>query len=373
MKKLTSPRLMVNSSFDATDILYASGFAAVDPFLFLQAGDKKILVVSILELGRAVATGRGVQVLTPGELKLPKKMRRNLGGWAIGLLRHEKIRRVEVSAGFPLGMAEKIRRAGVRVKVSRHPPYPEREVKSADEIKRMQQSQAAAVHAMKMAVDLIRRAKVSRSGELMANGRRLTSEEVRQAIDVELMKHDCSARETIVACGTDSAQPHERGSGPLRANEPIVIDIFPQHRQHGYWGDLTRTIVKGRASDRIRNMFAAVKAAQNAALKKVRVGTRADKVHEEVEAVFKKHGFVTAVKDGVAEGFIHSTGHGVGLDVHEAPSISILPTPLKKGNVITIEPGLYYPDVGGVRMEDTVVVTSKGWEVLFPCKVPFEV
>jgi len=364
---------MVNSSFEATDILYATGFSAVDPFLFLHDGQEKTLVVSILEAGRAAAGGRGLEVLTPGDLKLPKKMRRNLGGWAVGLLRRRQIRRVEVSAGFPLGMAEKIRRAGIAVKVSREAPYPERETKSEEEIRRLQQAQTAAVQAMKAAVDSIRRAKISARGELMLDQRLLTSETVRQAIDVELMKCDCSARETIVACGPASAQPHERGAGPLRAGEPIVIDIFPQHRGHGYWGDLTRTVVKGRAPERLRALYAAVKAAQTAALKKVRAGAAADRIHEEVEAVFEQHGFVTTIKDGVAEGFIHSTGHGVGLDIHEAPSIGILPKPLKKGNVITIEPGLYYPDIGGVRMEDTVVVTAKGWEPLAVCRVPFEV
>ena len=373
MKKLTGPRLMLNSSFDASDILYASGFSAVDPFVFLQAGNKKYLVVSILEAGRASANTRDVTVFTPAELSLGKKQRRQISYWALGLLRKTGVKRVDVSATFPAGVVERLRRAGIRVKLSRTAAYPQREVKSADEIERMKQSQAAAVSAMQAAVALIQRAAVSKKGELIFEKRALTSERVRQAIDLELMRHDCAARETIVACGPASAQPHERGAGPLRANEPIVIDIFPQHRGHGYWGDLTRTVVKGRASERVRGMFNAVLDAQTAALKKVKAGVLASRVHDEVEAVFKRHGFETTIKKGVTEGFIHSTGHGVGLDVHEGPSISVIPAPLKKGHVITIEPGLYYPDVGGVRMEDTVAVTSRGWAPLAVCKTPFEV
>ncbi len=373
MKKLTGARLLLNNSYEASDILHATGFSAVDPFVLLKQGARKTMVVSVLEAGRAAAVSNGVCVLTPEELHIPRKRRRFFSSWILYLLRSLPLNRVEVGAMFPVGLVEKLRKAGIRVRVTRDPACPEREVKTPEEIHHMRQSQRAAVCAMQAAVDLIHRSRVSARGGLWFKGRPLTSEAVRQAIDLELLRHECDARETIVACGPASAQPHERGQGALRAHEPIVMDIFPRHRGHGYWGDLTRTVVKGRAPDPVRNMFRAVCKAQQEALRRVKAGAAADRIHERVEQVFSRQGFLTTLGAEVSSGFIHSTGHGVGLDVHEAPSISLQKVRLKKGHVITIEPGLYYPEVGGVRMEDTVEVTTTGWRPLAKCTVPFEV
>ena len=187
------------------------------------------------------------------------------------------------------------------------------------------------------------------------------------------LEHNCIARDTIVACGEEGADPHKQGQGPLRAHAPIVIDIFPQNMQHGYWGDITRTIVRGTASRKVRAMYHAVRAAQQRALAYVKPGVKASSVHRCAVEEFTKRGFRTSYDGTRPVGYIHGTGHGVGLEIHEAQGNSTNEQRHKSGNVITIEPGLYYPEYGGMRIEDTIVVTPRGWQYLVPCEKKLEV
>jgi Xaa-Pro aminopeptidase len=369
MKKLTAPILLVGAAVESADLRYASGFAAVDPVVHLRDGKKNFLIVPMMELGRARREAKqGVCVLTPAELCLKKTERRRISSWMLALLHDRRIRRVVVPPSFPIGIALRLRRAGIRLVVAKRAAFPEREVKSEREVACIRESQTAAAAAMRFAIQTISKARVNRAGFLVDRGHRLTAEEVRRAIDLKLTELNCVARDTIVACGKISADPHARGEGPMRAGEPIVIDIFPQHKVHGYWGDITRTIVKGKASAELRRMYNAVKAAQKAALGTVKAGARAKRIHGAVHRLFVARGFRTEIKNGHAEGFTHSTGHGVGLEIHESPSLSPGPGRLKAGNVVTVEPGLYYRKLGGVRIEDTVLVTRTGFKHL--AKVP---
>ncbi|MBU4394549.1 MAG: M24 family metallopeptidase, partial [Proteobacteria bacterium] len=214
---------------------------------------------------------------------------------------------------------------------------------------------------------------VDKKNRLRVRGRLLTSERVRRAIYRVLVDHNCTGEGTIVACDGQAATPHGIGHGPLRAHQSIVIDIFPRHLEHGYWGDLTRTVVKGTPSPALKKMYAAVKAAQAAALAKIRAGVSGRRVHLAAVAALARHGFKTGLLEGKAQGFIHSTGHGIGLEVHEAPSLSLRPGRLRAGHVVTVEPGLYYFQHGGVRIEDTVLVTRGGCRKLAACADVFEV
>ena len=237
----------------------------------------------------------------------------------------------------------------------------------------MAEVQRAAVRGLRAAIAMIGRSRIAGNGALRLDGRPLTSERVRARIQEELFALDCLGRDTIVAGGAQAADPHERGRGPLYAHELIVIDIFPQHMGNGYWGDLTRTVIKGRPRPDQRRMYQAVKAAQRRALTLVRPGVALARVHREVQRELDRRGFQTGETDGVPSGFIHGTGHGVGLEVHEAPTLGTAPGRLRRGNVVTIEPGLYYPGVGGVRIEDTIVVTPGGCRPLARCGNVFEV
>jgi Xaa-Pro aminopeptidase len=183
------------------------------------------------------------------------------------------------------------------------------------------------------------------------------------------MRQGCLASHTIVACGEQGCDPHEVGHGPLRAHQPIILDIFPRSQNSGYWGDITRTIVRGKASEPVKALYAAVLAGQSLALRQIRAGARGDTIHQGILEEFERRGFQTGVKNGRMQGFFHGTGHGVGLEIHELPRLSPRgQAPLKPGHVVTVEPGLYYSGVGGVRLEDLIVVSETGFKnlTLFP-------
>jgi len=181
---------------------------------------------------------------------------------------------------------------------------------------------------------------------------------------MQLMERDCVGQHTIIACGLQAVDPHNEGAGPLKANEPIVMDVFPQHVQSRYVADITRTVVKGKASDKVRRMFEAVKEGQEIAYRLIRDGVDGSTVHRAILDYFESLGFHTGEQGGRMQGFFHGTGHGVGLEIHEPPRISPRRDILKTGMVVTVEPGLYYTDAGGMRIEDMIVVTKDGCRCL---------
>ncbi len=369
----TPPLLIIGHAGDLADMRYGCGFTPVDPVLLLDTGRTQQLVVPLLEVGRAHNEAPQARVYTPAQLPVPKENQRKLTAWTEGLLRLNNIRRVRVGPFFPALVLQHLQKKGVRVEIDTAPVYPQRAVKSPEEIARIRAVQRAAVAATRAAVEEIRLSRVDRRGYLLRHGKKLTAEAVKVVIELELMRHQCQSRDTIVACGRLAADPHDRGHGPLRAGQTIVLDIFPQHKQHGYWGDITRTVVKGPARPELRALYEAVLKAQKGALALVKPGMRADRIHDRVKACFQDAGFFTGDRAGIPVGFFHGTGHGVGLDIHEAPSLSTVPVRLKAGHVVTVEPGLYYPDLGGVRIEDTVAVTRTGAQVLCPCEKVFEI
>ena len=373
-KRPADPILLVGYAANCPDMEYASGFRAVDPVVLLQRPRARWLVVPRLEYGRALREVKPhTNVLTPELLKLTPARRRKLGEWAVAVARHADCHRVVVPPSFPHGVAMRLKRAGIVVRIAKESLFPQRAIKTSEEIRRIKEAQQAAVIAMRSAISLIASASIDHSGILRVRREPLTSETVRRTISRVLFEHNCTGKETIVAAGMQGADPHETGSGPLPAHEPIVMDIFPQHMEHGYWGDLTRTVVRGKPGTAVRRMYSAVKAAHAAALSHVRAGVNTGTVHRAARSELDRRGFATERRDGRPVGFIHSTGHGVGLAIHEAPSVAPAGGRLRSGHVITIEPGLYYPELGGIRVEDTVVVTPHGWRYLVPCEKRFEV
>jgi Xaa-Pro aminopeptidase len=212
---------------------------------------------------------------------------------------------------------------------------------------------------MQAAVDMVRRARIRR-GWVVLDGRRLTAEDVRGAANREIFARGCVPAHTIVAPGKHGCDPHDVGSGPIRAGEPIIIDIFPRSEKTGYFADITRTVVKGKAGPRVRAMYDAVLAAQRGALRSIRHGARASDIHGAILKRFEARGFHTGKIGGRMQGFFHGTGHGLGLEIHEPPRIAMTDVTLESGMVVTVEPGLYYAGLGGVRIEDTVLVTRAG-------------
>ena len=365
--------MLVGHRGDLADMRYGCGFTPVDPMILLDTGTEQHLIAPLLEVGRAHLEAPAATIHTPQSLGVPKAARRKLGAWAVALARKQGCQRVRVPAFFPAGLLLALQRAGVRVRVEDGAVYPQRAIKRDDEVARIAEAQRAAVAAMRAAIALIRQAGVDRKGQLTHAGRVLTSEAVKRVIEETLLRLGCQSPDTIVSSAAQAAEPHHRGTGPLRAGESIVLDIFPQHNGHGYWGDITRTVVKGAPRPELRRMYDTVRRAQARALQLVKPGARADHVHQTVQAIFSDAGYVTETRNGQPVGFFHGTGHGVGLDIHEAPSLSTVPVTLQPGHVVTVEPGLYDPDIGGVRIEDTVVVTRDGCRILCPFPKSFEV
>jgi Xaa-Pro aminopeptidase len=204
----------------------------------------------------------------------------------------------------------------------------------------------------------VRRARI-RGRWLYHAGRKLTSEDLKFAIESACLAAGGVSLDTIAAGGNQGCDPHESGHGPIRAHALVIIDVFPRVTATGYHGDMTRTFLRGRASDAQRRLVATVRAGQQLALAAIHAGVSGRDVHQRVAGYFQAQGYETRQTPRGSIGFFHGTGHGLGLAVHEPPRISgAVDYELKPGAVVTVEPGLYYPGLGACRIEDVVQVTS---------------
>ena len=273
----------------------------------------------------------------------------------------------EVPSSFGVALADALRGHGLGLRWRPAPFVPERARKTPDEVEKIRGAIRHTEAAMTAAIDRIRSADI-RDGMLVEGNEPLTSEMVKSTINLLLLDRNCYAYEAIVAGGEQGVDPHERGHGPLPAHTPIILDIFPRDNATRYHGDMTRTVVKGRATDEAKRMYAAVAEAKAAGEDALKAGADGHDVHEKVKKAFVDAGFETGEKNGRMVGFFHGTGHGLGLDVHEYPRVSTAHDEMQSGHVVTVEPGLYYPGIGGVRIEDDVLVTDDGCENL--CTLP---
>ncbi len=374
MKALTGMIMQSGSSPSTANIKYLCGFDAPDPFFYLHTSKGGHLLVSTMEKGRALRQSRsGTGVYTASDLGLSGKKVFDKVEQIKALMQHAGVRSLKVPSDFPAGLFQLLLGSGIGTSILKGDPCPDRAVKKSEEITKLKGCQKAAAMAMESAINMLASARVSGDGHLRVGREVLTSEHVRRRIQAVLLEMGFTASQTIVAGGEQATDPHERGHGPLKAGEAIILDIFPQSETTGYWGDLTRTVCRGKAPTGLKKLYRAVKAAQAAALSTVAPGISAQQVHAAVEALFEERGYETGTVGGKHVGFIHGTGHGVGLDIHEMPRVSSASTAiLEPGHIITIEPGLYYPGLGGVRIEDTIVVTEKGWKYLAACPRKFE-
>jgi Xaa-Pro aminopeptidase len=355
--------LIIASSEKDADLYYATKFIAPDAFAFARIRGKKYILVSDLEIDRAKREAQVDKVFSLSRLTAEYKEKHGKSPSFTDLvfyfLKKQKVKRLTVPGDFPVRYYEPLKRAGLRICFERGVFLKERLVKDRSEIAAIRQALRATEKAAHEAVRVLRRS-VIRQGKLYFRGKILTSEFLRKIIHQKLLEEGCAGEHTIVSCGRHSVDPHARGAGPLYAHQPIIMDIFPRSEKTLYYADFTRTVVRGKASPKLKKMYVAVKKGQEIAFKMLRAGTCAKKVHEAIREYFTQVGFTTGVRNGRMQGFFHSTGHGLGLDIHEPPRISIGDEILKAGQVVTVEPGLYYKGVGGVRLEDVVVVTKKG-------------
>jgi Xaa-Pro aminopeptidase len=358
---------------DAT-AYHLSGFLAPDPVICLRAAGKRYLAVSALEYGRAEKEAPVDELVSFDELeltRLAKELKSGARAFAAataGLL--HKLGAdgspVAVPPHFGVAYADELRGRGYKIEPNARLFADLRRVKTQEEISHIEEAQRATEEVCAHALEILREAEVADGGTLRWRGETLTSELLRSEMEVELLRRGCAADEgTIAAGGPQAADPHERGSGPLRAGETIILDIFPRTQAGRYYADMTRTFVKGEPDEGLEKMYDAVLEAQEAALSMIRAGVNGRDVHEKVSDILHEKGYKTGKHDQrpgepLTEGFFHGTGHGVGLEVHEAPRVSTVDEELRAGDVVTVEPGLYEPGTGGVRIEDLVVVTEDG-------------
>jgi Xaa-Pro aminopeptidase len=356
--------LIVADSDRDANMLYAVGMFAPDPFIYFRVGGKSHIVVTDLELDRARKKAAHCRVLSYNNCveKLGRKTKQPAMAKVINLLfRERRLRKIFVPDNFPHGLARELRNYKIKVRVKKGGVFPEREFKTIEEIKKISGALMMAEVGLAEGIQALKSSKILRDGKLSYHGVPLTSEKLRGIIETAIVQAGGTACHTIVAGGRQACLPHEPGHGPLRANEPIVLDVFPRSCKTGYFGDITRTVVRGRASDAARRTYDAVARAQEIAFAQLRPEIRAADVHKAVQEFFESQGFKTSRKNGRVQGFFHGTGHGLGMEIHEPPRVGVNSTDvLAAGHVVTIEPGLYYSEIGGIRLEDVAAITPTG-------------
>jgi len=357
--------LIVADSERDANMLYATGLFVPDPFIFFQTAEHRpLIVMSDLEIDRARREAPHCRAVS---LSCYQRKLRADGVKKVGfakvireILRERKIRRAVVPDSFPLGLARELKKLGIKLKPIAS-FFPKREIKNADEIKKISAALMMAEVGMAEGMQALRHSKIDKRRQLIYRGSPLTSERLRAVIDCAILQVCGLAANTIVAGGIQACDPHERGHGRLRAHEPIIIDIFPRSQKTGYFGDITRTVVRGRANEAVKKLYDTVLRGQKIGFEKIRAKVKTADVHKAVQKFFVQQGYKTGKFNGRMEGFFHGTGHGLGLEIHEAPRMGASSAEmLRSGHVVTVEPGLYYPEIGGVRLEDVALVTASG-------------
>jgi Xaa-Pro aminopeptidase len=347
-------------------------FLVSDPVVLIELPDAEgvrcILLLRDIEMERARRSARVDRVACPADFTpaggLSGDRETATAQAAAECLRREEITSVVADRSFPLIFAEFLTRGGITVRCDPELWVAERRQKSDEEIELLREAQQTTEEAMRFACELIATAEVRSGGVLYRDNRPLTSERVRTAVDVFLLERGFLNPRSIVAGGPLSADCHNLGSGELYTGQPVIIDIFPRCQRTRYWGDCTRTVVHGAIPDEITSMHATVRQAKTAGVKAVAAGVTGEDVHRAAIQVIQEQGYDVGLPDDQAAdsycAMTHGTGHGVGLDVHEPPLLDMKGPELLVGDALTIEPGLYRRDMGGVRVEDMVVVTKDG-------------
>ncbi len=352
-------------------MLYAVGVKVPDPFVWFEFRNKTYAVVSRLEFDRVKCGATVDEVLASETLFSNRNRRKGTDVLISNLARKYGFGTVEVPGEFPLGLAESLRRRGLVVYVRKGAYFPDRQIKSTNEVEKIHHALRLAEMGLARGIEILKKSDIGRKRELIWAGRPLTSERLRGEIDATIIREGGLPAGTIVAGGNQACDPHERGFGPLRAHEAIILDIFPRDQKTGYFGDLTRTVVKGQASEALHRLYQTVKEGQSWVIHRIKVGVDGAKLHDQLTKRFTDAGYPTERREGRWVGFFHGTGHSLGLEIHESPRFST--DKFRAGTVMTVEPGLYFYGLGGVRLEDLVLIQSKGVRNLTTASFEFQI
>ena len=348
----------------SADILYASGFHAPDPFIYFGSLQETAVIVSDLERDRAEKECKAnVAIFSRNDFSRDEKA--SSLDIICSLAKSRNISEFRVPHDFPLALADALRERDLAVHAEKGVFYPQRQYKSNDEIIHISAASRVAEAGMKRGIDIIKEASVNKDNILEWSGEILSSEILRAEINIVMLRHGGFSDSTIASCGSHAAEPHNTGSGPVFANKTIIMDIFPKIRETGYWGDLSRTVVKGEAPDIVKKAYKAVFEAREYAKTLIKPGSIPSEIHQAAKELMEKQGFRTGRENGHNFGFFHGLGHSLGLEIHEKPALNPSNNEaLKGGEVITVEPGLYYSEWGGVRLEDIITVIKDGCRCL---------
>lgn len=376
------PPILFHADAHDPDMLYFSRFSAFDPYLAFSHNGKKIGVSHSMEYQRMLTESAFDEVLLLNEVQagaaklfnIPDYRKTSVSQQVLQIAKTYGIREFRVGSRFPAGLAFELDAAGL--KISPEPDgelFPERVTKSASEIESLRKGNAASSAGFKVVRKALAESKI-KGDTLIYQGRVLTSERLRELISVAVLEQGAIALHTIAAGGDHGCDCHNAGSGPIRPNELIVVDVFPRRHSDGYWGDMTRTFLKGKASDAQKRLVRTVKKAHGMALEMIKPGISGGKVHNAIQAFFDKEGYVTERDCVEPKGFFHGLGHGIGLEVHEFPFMrATADWKFKAGMAVTVEPGLYYRGIGGVRIEDMIHVTANGNELISSSPYQWEI
>lgn len=349
------------------DSFYATGLEFHDEIIYFEdANGKKHGCFNALEIDRvkSASTLDHIHSLESVVQILEEENRIvSIPNVVLRLLEMTGIGEVVVSVNFPANMYKALVDNGIQV-IMEDILFPQRIVKTTEEIEKIRLAQSINEEGFKVAFDILHNATIADDEKLIWKDKVLTSEILRNKMNETIASFGGMSNEggPIVACGIQGAQPHNTGSGALYANQLIVIDSFPMH-ENRYYGDLTRTVLKGEPNKQQEKLFQTVKQAQEMGVEMVKTGVVGSSIHQAILDQFEEAGYKTGQdKAGNNIGFFHGTGHNIGLQGHDVGiGVSIKHNNLLETNqVVTIEPGLYYPDIGGVRIEDIIAVTEDG-------------
>jgi len=367
IKKVPLSRLLISESERGADMLYATGFRAPDDFIYLEHHGKKIILLSDLELDRGRREAHVDEVMSWSHLakEVASELKKEPSNTQViaAFLKKQYAFHVIVPHNFSLSLARSLEESGITLETKEGLFFPQRAIKTSEEIKFLERAMHITETGMARAMEILKQTKIGKEHQLLWHRKPLTSERLREEIEGTLYRAGGIPQgDSIIAGGLQACDPHERGHGTLYAHQMIIIDLFPRDAKSGYYGDLTRTVLRGKASQAQYHLWNTCLEGQEIALKQIQPKASGGKIHHTVEKFFTKKGYPTEQKEGRWSGFFHGTGHGLGLELHEEPRFG--KAILKAGHVFTIEPGLYIPALGGVRHEDVIAVTPAGYQLL---------
>lgn len=347
--------------------------AVADPAVLIDLpGEGTRLIMRDIEIGRAREARVADHIHSPADFVSKERMSGDretaTAQSAAAFLRQKGVAEVWTDRSLPMLFAHMLEQAGVRVHCDPEMDVLERRAKSEQEVEHLRNAQRSTEQAVRMACEMIAEAEPAADGTLRRGGETLTCEQVRAEINIRLLKEGMDTSPSIVASGPAGADPHDRGSGPIRTEQPVIVDVFPMDPSSRYFGDCTRTVVHGEVPPEVANMHGAVVEAKHAAEEQARPGTTGQRMHEVVCESLRNKGYSIGLPSEVDPpsytGIVHGTGHGVGLELHEPPLLDRGGPALVAGDCLTIEPGLYCRAIGGVRVEDMVIVRDGACENL---------